>query len=1268
MRKRWIIFFLLFLIIGSFFLLDFLFRQGFLSQTLTGRVESALAEGLGRKITIRRVTLNLLPVFLEIEGMRMEEPSVMLKRGRVYFHPWSLLTEILFVTRLVLEEPEITVVWPLTSPPVVPTTGDRPRFPVVIRLIEMTGAKVHLRSPVQEIEAQIQGIDAEIRPDLRMERIGVRATAQGGSFFFHPSSPDLAVTQTFGRIEWKGLIHPDRVEVKGLTLVSGASSLSLRGEIRRQDPLEVSLSIDSLLSPKDLSFHPLSTEIGGSFEVRAEVEGKGTDIVARGKVSAQDLSFRAVPLGTVAFRFSSHWPSVLLTEIQARLANGELKGQVSLAGDTGAYRADLEMIGMVPRTFSPFFPDLPLVDTRVSGKVEIKGVGDVLSTIQAKGRITLARGEQNTPSSSRIDSLFSLIEEGEVLFGLENETLSLSELRLRSARSLLLLRGQVGKILDVEVGLESTGMEEFTRLLGFPFGGDVDFSGRFGGTPSHPTFQGGIGSKALHVRERSVGLFHSDIAYQDERLSFTRASLIKGSSRYQASGQILFQNPSDPHLEFVTKVFHGNLQEVVALFSRKLLPLTVPVSGAFRYNGRLRAFQITGLFSLEKGSLYDQEVEAGEVEVVLTEEKVLLKRVSLRQGRSKAQGRGEISFTGGFLATVSSSKLHLEDLSVLKKNLPHLSGMAVVDFSGKGSFEDPQGRAIISAVDLQYGGIGYGAGRLEITIQKKVLTTSLTLLDQGLSARGKVPLGGNDPIQAELLFTDFRVDPFFRPFNPGLLSPISLIVSGRVQMEHGSGGIRAQARLSKVLTDVMGYAVSLDGETTLSLQGRDLQFSPLRFKGEGTFLTISGGVRFFEGYNLFINGEADLSLFRLFTREITQGKGKAFLAMKVTDQWTDPTIRGGLTVQEGMIRSATFSHVIQIHSLGIFFNEKQILLESLEGDIGKGHLQGSGRVDLTEFIPEKFGFLLEFSSVPLPPLVVGLSSVVDGTILFQGAGERQEVRGDILLKKATYEKRVDWATWLLEFARPEKEYGIPFLGSAQLNVHLHGQEHIVIDNNLAKIPLQVDLFLRGTGERPQLLGRIEAKGGKAYFRQNEFRVLTGSVDFVTPQRLIPHLDVKAHTKTRGHGVDLSLTGTPERFALTLTSDPPLPETDILALLTVGKTAEEIAKIQTGIGQGEATSLLFKDFIEEQAQKFTGVDRIQVDPYYSSPKSPSGARLTVEKRLLEDKLSILYSAALDLSAEQIIRVEYLLGRNMALVGERDEQGRLGGDIKFRIEFR
>ncbi|MEK6693098.1 MAG: translocation/assembly module TamB domain-containing protein, partial [Nitrospirota bacterium] len=86
------------------------------------------------------------------------------------------------------------------------------------------------------------------------------------------------------------------------------------------------------------------------------------------------------------------------------------------------------------------------------------------------------------------------------------------------------------------------------------------------------------------------------------------------------------------------------------------------------------------------------------------------------------------------------------------------------------------------------------------------------------------------------------------------------------------------------------------------------------------------------------------------------------------------------------------------------------------------------------------------------------------------------------------------------------------------------------------------------------------------------------------------------------------------------------------------------------------------------RNIAGLDRFQVDPYVTGSSSAGGPRLTVGKSLIDGRLYMTYSATIGTSEEQVIRLEYILGRNVFLVGVRDEQGQVGGDLKFRFEFR
>jgi len=447
----------------------------------------------------------------------------------------------------------------------------------------------------------------------------------------------------------------------------------------------------------------------------------------------------------------------------------------------------------------------------------------------------------------------------------------------------------------------------------------------------------------------------------------------------------------------------------------------------------------------------------------------------------------------------------------------------------------------------------------------------------------------------------------------------------------------------------------------------------LRFKGPGTALSASGDLTLFKSYNFFLSGEADLDLFRIFTNEITYGKGLAYLALQVTDQWEDPKIRGGLIIHDGVVKSASLNQTITITSVGFSFNERQVLLESLDAKFGGGRLLAHGRINLVRFVPADFGLNMEIADGRVSP-ISGMTLLCNASLILQGDMKSQSLKGEVEIRRASYERRLDWQTWVLELLKSERKDSRtqPWLKNTALNIQIHGKENIWINNNLAKFPMEIDLVLKGSLDRPVLLGRVEAKTGTFTFRRNDFKILSGTLDFINPEKTRPILDVQAATRVKGYDIDLNLVGPVDKFDLALSSNPPLKdENEILCLLTFRRPCKEVETASKEIGTAEASALVageIEQVISDKVEAITGIDRIQVDPYYSSSRAGSGPQITVTKRLLEDKLNVTYARTLDPSQEQIIQMEYEISRNVSLIGQRDELGRAGGDLKFHFEFR
>ncbi len=212
--------------------------------------------------------------------------------------------------------------------------------------------------------------------------------------------------------------------------------------------------------------------------------------------------------------------------------------------------------------------------------------------------------------------------------------------------------------------------------------------------------------------------------------------------------------------------------------------------------------------------------------------------------------------------------------------------------------------------------------------------------------------------------------------------------------------------------------------------------------------------------------------------------------------------------------------------------------------------------------------------------------------------------------------------------------------------------------------------MTGTLSRYGLIGKIETREGQIYFRSNEFEIIEGRVDFTDPNGLFPVFHILAETSTGGYQIRLNLDGSMDNFTLALFSDPPLSDTNILTLLTSGQIHKEERGLESGIAAGEATAILtggIQDVIEEEFKDITGFERFEITPQTTVTGAVS-PKVTVGKRMLDDKLTVIYSTSIGTTEEHIIKMQYDLGGNVSVVGTRDELGSAGVDLQYRFEFR
>jgi translocation and assembly module TamB len=823
--------------------------------------------------------------------------------------------------------------------------------------------------------------------------------------------------------------------------------------------------------------------------------------------------------------------------------------------------------------------------------------------------------------------------------------------------------------LTVETTGKSRAVNVFTSL---PLDGRIGVTGRVTGPLSGPRFDGNLSAGPLTVRGVLFSSAEGSVAYHDKKIIFEETEIRQQSSRYVFEGSVDLSG-KEPLYDARLDVIRSDLVNIVALFYQPL-PLQLSAKGELSFNGTAKQYSGSAFLSLDAGKAYGESFDSGEIKVSLSTGGISFPQVVVYKGSGVVKGTGWIGFDGTYSSAVQARYIDLSEVDLIRP-VP-VSGPFNLDIESSGSFLAPSVRASLEAPDLSYNGTPIGETAARIDISKRVLTFNGNIAGDHVQLTARLALQAPYSWSAGLSVHADRIDPFAAIGKKDLMARVLLAVDGTVTAG-GTGldysRISATATFPRMRISIGDYRIENDQSAGFTIDEGRLRITSLKFTGPATRLAISGGAKLKKEVDLVLSGSVNISLLRLLFKEVEHGDGLVELTLAVRDDWNNPDISGDLRIRNGSIKIRDIPQTFMALNGRMTISESRVVIDSLTGEMGGGTLELSGGLQLAGLAVRDFSFKALGTGITVR-YPEGVTSTLSGELFYEGNASEQTLSGEVSVKQARYEERVEWKTMLVEMARglyQKKKTDVGWIGDTQLNIRFHGKEGLLLQNNLAKMPLDVDVLLRGTINKLQMVGRVEARRGVVYLRNNDFKILHASADFIDPARLNPVLDIQAETRVRDYLIRLSVTGTAEHAIVTFISEPPLSDPDILGVLALGKTGTELKGKEAGVGMGEAVSFAtgqFQDIFEQRARSLTGLDRFQVDPYVSKGDT-SVPRVTVGKEIIRDKLYVTYSSNVGASiSEPILKVEYILNRSLSIVGEQNEIGKIGADVKFRFEFK
>ena len=103
-----------------------------------------------------------------------------------------------------------------------------------------------------------------------------------------------------------------------------------------------------------------------------------------------------------------------------------------------------------------------------------------------------------------------------------------------------------------------------------------------------------------------------------------------------------------------------------------------------------------------------------------------------------------------------------------------------------------------------------------------------------------------------------------------------------------------------------------------------------------------------------------------------------------------------------------------------------------------------------------------------------------------------------------------------------------------------------------------DVILRGTTDDPRIGGSAEVVRGDYTFAGTQFELTRGEIEFDANLPVDPRLDIRAETESDGLTVEVTVRGSATQPEIAFTSDPSLPEEELLARLLFGGSVTSLS--------------------------------------------------------------------------------------------------------------
>ncbi len=682
-------------------------------------------------------------------------------------------------------------------------------------------------------------------------------------------------------------------------------------------------------------------------------------------------------------------------------------------------------------------------------------------------------------------------------------------------------------------------------------------------------------------------------------------------------------------------------------------------SGRLQINTPFDVNQLGFIFEgrLFKGSVFGEEYNEAQIKAESVDGIIIIQQALLQKEKTKVLVRGTISTELQSQLEFNVDQGELQQSSRLKSyNLP-MSGQFKAFGRIFGSLKNPT-IIVESKIDsIHWNKKNYGDALFKFDNSDKKTSVQVNLNDK-MDFLFVIP----EQNQKEY-FINFNAKNFdLAPFLSHMVSDMttrnySILFTGEM-----SGKISTEdfwssefsATINEVTFDYRTNKVTTTIPTSIELKNQKIFLNEISFIGDRQFIKVTQPVTENKKTKFIINSQINIALFKLFAPFVEKIDGLSTIRIELSINDKDFKIIGSYFVSDSFVKFPGFPHAIENLSADGLFNQNKILINSIKGELAGGNIIGSGEVNV---LPDgKLDLListeLERVNLDFPK---GFKTSGNGKIQLKGSGTPYLLSGEYLVKNGLIESNFGSGSNgsnnsdLLE-GLLRNEVTSPLA----LDLVIKTENTIEVRNSLVEGYIKGDFHIIDRISSPRIKGEAQFEQDSIIrFRDNEFRVIQSSFLFEGASPINPKLQLRAKTRLNNYDVEVFLQGRANKPILTATSQPPVPENQIISMLAFGTIPNQFDQSGTTPVEGGqqsgfeiGTGLFDNNPLGRELKERYNLD-VQFSSSFDDQNNTAVPKVTIRRKMGKD-LIISVSQTTGNSSQSEGRVTYELDNQLSTI--------------------